>query len=61
MANAKSFAYVKRDFFRLFSNCKSKFHYVSKKKLCVKDFNLETSKNSINDVHNEDVLQPSLS
>lgn len=48
-------------FFGLSSNYKSKFHYVSKKKLCVKDFNLETSKNSINDIHNEDVLQPSLS
>lgn len=39
-------------FFGLFSNCKSKFHYVSKKKLRVKDFNLEMSKNSTDDIHN---------
>lgn len=39
-------------FFGLFSNCKSKFNYISMRKLRVKDFNLEMSKNSTDDIHN---------
>lgn len=40
----------------LFSDSKNKFHCDFRQK----DFNLETSKINISDVHNEDVLQPLL-